>query len=577
MVATLTLEDSQFSRNNNSNSHSHSHSHSSNNSDNQSNAAASEAPHAVSKHCECGMLPPTSQQQKEHLFSKSSCRRTPDEDGQEAGQPLPRQELQQQEQKQKQKQKQQLQSEEGDSPPLKKDEEDDEQKDSGVAIAIANGASKVEASAAAGGGDVEAGCITTSKVEGSATTTTAGGAGAGFITTSFLEDLLICSLCHERMRQPSSLACGHSFCRHCLRSALRHRKECPMCRATCYTVTDPRPNVVLAALMREAFPGDFDTSGQESLSEGLEQGGEEAGLRQLPLFLASSVQVPQAKCSMHLFEPRYRILTQRALDGGGDFAMVWAQEGLTFPVMVEPASLVEVAACIVHIDVARQTPDGRWNLACSGVSRARIKECWVEEGTNEMYMARLQVLQEDGASSSSSSTTATGNAVPHMGRPSNQPLPPDLGVTRHDRLEFIGSAMESLGVKPLAAPTLRAAGFISAYSSSSSSSSSPPSPEVAQVRAEDAMVWSAAAAMGGPPFGWATDEQLQSLLEKDSLDDRIELLCSMFFKACRERWSPVGFANRCVRRWGPVVAAVVAAYAASAARSCLSSGGQAGM
>mmetsp|Transcript_58618 Transcript_58618/g.113102 ORF Transcript_58618/g.113102 Transcript_58618/m.113102 type:complete len:96 (+) Transcript_58618:97-384(+) len=74
------------------------------------------------------------------------------------------------------------------------------------------------------------------------------------LTTEFLEDLLQCSLCHDRMREPASLCCGHSFCQACLRQALRHRHECPICRAPCYTVTDPRPNIALASLIQQAFP-----------------------------------------------------------------------------------------------------------------------------------------------------------------------------------------------------------------------------------------------------------------------------------------------------------------------------------
>merc|ERR1712083_558238 len=68
----------------------------------------------------------------------------------------------------------------------------------------------------------------------------------------------------------------------------------------------------------------------------------------------------------HLFEPRYRLLTHRALDGGGDFAMVWVPDAIGFPMIVDPATLIGVVACIVHIEQSRQLVDGRWNLLCKG-------------------------------------------------------------------------------------------------------------------------------------------------------------------------------------------------------------------
>ena len=70
-----------------------------------------------------------------------------------------------------------------------------------------------------------------------------------------LETLLTCPICHELMAGPSSLMCGHSFCRACLVKVMRQSSTCPMCRAAYYHGT-PQPNVALTSLMEAAFPAE---------------------------------------------------------------------------------------------------------------------------------------------------------------------------------------------------------------------------------------------------------------------------------------------------------------------------------
>ena len=39
-----------------------------------------------------------------------------------------------------------------------------------------------------------------------------------------------CALCVRLLYEPATLVCGHSFCRRCLKQALRHKSSCPLCR-----------------------------------------------------------------------------------------------------------------------------------------------------------------------------------------------------------------------------------------------------------------------------------------------------------------------------------------------------------
>lgn len=92
----------------------------------------------------------------------------------------------------------------------------------------------------------------------------------------------------------------------------------------------------------------------------------------MPLFPLDSVTLlPQQVLPLHIFEPRYREMAARALDGAGQIAMAvfegdrWKQEYHGRPP-------VRPAVCVGHICHHETTEDGRYNLWLQGVCRARI-------------------------------------------------------------------------------------------------------------------------------------------------------------------------------------------------------------
>ncbi|KAJ2453072.1 hypothetical protein EV183_002501 [Coemansia sp. RSA 2336] len=46
-----------------------------------------------------------------------------------------------------------------------------------------------------------------------------------------IREALQCSICLDTLTQPHSLACGHTFCQHCLLQWLARHLQCPTCRA----------------------------------------------------------------------------------------------------------------------------------------------------------------------------------------------------------------------------------------------------------------------------------------------------------------------------------------------------------
>jgi hypothetical protein len=45
-----------------------------------------------------------------------------------------------------------------------------------------------------------------------------------------MEDEFTCIICHELFIEATTLACSHSYCNYCLKSWLKKKKSCPICR-----------------------------------------------------------------------------------------------------------------------------------------------------------------------------------------------------------------------------------------------------------------------------------------------------------------------------------------------------------
>jgi uncharacterized protein len=89
---------------------------------------------------------------------------------------------------------------------------------------------------------------------------------------------------------------------------------------------------------------------------------------ELPMFPLGSVLLPGMAMPLHIFEPRYRALTRRCLDGDRRFGVVLIERGS------------EVGGGDVRCDVgtraevvqAAELEDGRWFMTVVGVDRIRV-------------------------------------------------------------------------------------------------------------------------------------------------------------------------------------------------------------
>ena len=98
------------------------------------------------------------------------------------------------------------------------------------------------------------------------------------------------------------------------------------------------------------------------------------GARTLPMFPLGSVLFPHAELPLHVFEARYRALTEACLAGDGEFGVVLIERGRDVGGVDSRFSVGTVA----RIVAAGRLPDGRYLLATVGTRRLRVRE-WLPD------------------------------------------------------------------------------------------------------------------------------------------------------------------------------------------------------
>ncbi|KAJ4153212.1 hypothetical protein LMH87_009709 [Akanthomyces muscarius] len=178
---------------------------------------------------------------------------------------------------------------------------------------------------------------------------------------------LDCQVCYALFHDPLTTGCGHTFCRSCLHRILDHSRYCPLCRRRLSIspllnrVSCPS-NACLTKII-ETFWTD-ELAARRSAIEAEEA----ARLRDLetPLFVCT-LAFPQMPTFLHVFEPRYRLLVRRALEGDKTFGMVLGRR----PRHAGDACFHELGT-LLRIENAQFFPDGRCLIETVGLSRFRV-------------------------------------------------------------------------------------------------------------------------------------------------------------------------------------------------------------
>ncbi|KAL8465142.1 hypothetical protein ACS0TY_034585 [Phlomoides rotata] len=156
-----------------------------------------------------------------------------------------------------------------------------------------------------------------------------------------------CTLCLKLLYEPITTPCGHSFCRSCLFQSMDRGNRCPLCRTVLFI--SPRTcaiSVTLNNIIQKNFPEDYAERKLEH--ETLTNPGADL----LPLFVMDVI-LPCQKLPLNIFEPRYRLLVRRIMEGNRRMGMA---------VIDSSTGSIADHACEVEITDCEPLPDGRFYI-----------------------------------------------------------------------------------------------------------------------------------------------------------------------------------------------------------------------
>ena len=109
---------------------------------------------------------------------------------------------------------------------------------------------------------------------------------------------------------------------------------------------------------------------------------------EMPLFPLNVVLFPEMQLPLHIFEPRYRLMTRRVLDDDAVFGVALLLEGEEGEPGTYPASV----GCTAEIIENTSFPDGRLNLLTVGRRRFRILALREED---EYFVGTCEWLEDE--------------------------------------------------------------------------------------------------------------------------------------------------------------------------------------
>jgi len=205
--------------------------------------------------------------------------------------------------------------------------------------------------------------------------------GLSYRTVHTTSDDLECVLCLKLFYDPVTTPCGHSFCKQCLLRAMDHNPTCPLCRRVLHYTSKTAVSITLQNIVKTAHPAEYQQRCEEMETEVSQT------TESMPLFLLNITAYPGIPFPMHIFEPRYRLMIRRCMEGSKRFGLVSCRQN---PVGGgwEPCDV----GCCLEIKTIKLLQDGRSFIDCIGVRRFKILEHWVCDGYR---VAKIDYLPDE--------------------------------------------------------------------------------------------------------------------------------------------------------------------------------------
>ncbi|KAL2890575.1 LON peptidase N-terminal domain and RING finger protein 1 [Ceratocystis lukuohia] len=214
-----------------------------------------------------------------------------------------------------------------------------------------------------------------------------------------------CQVCYAIFLDPVMTPCGHTFCAVCLHRVLDHTPHCPVCRrsvsiAPLLSSINKPINRSLAQMLETFWPKCVASRRRAAIQEGWtssaildSDSASSLAAERVPIF-PCSLAFPGIPFFLHIFEPRYRLMVRRCMEGSRIFGMVlprWmAGDGVAGGSESE-----EFAAygTLLRISKVSYFPDGRSMIETVGQGRFKIRSYTWEDG---IVMGAIERLHDMG-------------------------------------------------------------------------------------------------------------------------------------------------------------------------------------
>ncbi|KAF3016452.1 hypothetical protein E8E14_007180 [Neopestalotiopsis sp. 37M] len=185
-----------------------------------------------------------------------------------------------------------------------------------------------------------------------------------------------CQICYALFLDPITTSCGHTFCRNCLNRTLTHSEHCPICRRM-LSIQPHAPSGSAPSNRRltKIINGFWaDTIAVRAQTVRVELQAELSEEFDIPIFVCT-LSFPAMPTFLHVFEPRYRRMIRRAMEGDRTFGMVLGS-ATTGP---DGRNFCEIGTLLRIVNI-EFFPDGRSLLESVGISRFRVLRHGVLDG-----------------------------------------------------------------------------------------------------------------------------------------------------------------------------------------------------
>ncbi|GAM90549.1 hypothetical protein ANO11243_085930 [Dothideomycetidae sp. 11243] len=188
---------------------------------------------------------------------------------------------------------------------------------------------------------------------------------------------LDCQVCYNLMLDPVTTSCGHTLCRQCLVRTLDHSLHCPVCRRMLLvapSLHSQASNKTLSDLLNGLCP-ELVTARKEAVAS---EENTLLGDFDVPLFVVT-LGFPGCPTFLRIFEPRYRLMLRRALDGNRTFGMVMYNSSGAPQGELGRSSFMQYGT-LLRIEHAQILPDGTSIVETRGISRFKVISSGVLDG-----------------------------------------------------------------------------------------------------------------------------------------------------------------------------------------------------